>query len=176
MNGSKDNIRAFPMGPMRIGKISSHINLMGHDLRYQLLDNLHILLRDRQLLYLSALIEGKVQKMNMVFGNMVIGAGITSLPPANQSFDRKDTLIVEVSFLLLPQVVHNLLIADLDDLIRTVGKELVEPVDKVHVETYFLISNGNVATRLVSDMHIMSLLHQPADGTSHRDDIIIGMR
>ena len=164
------------MGSVRVSKIGSHIDLMGHDLRYQLLDYLHILLRDRQLLYLTALIKGKVKEMDVVFGNMVIIAGIPSLSPTNQSLDGQNTGIIQIPFLLLLQIVHDFLIADLDDFIGAISKELVEAVDKVHVETYFLISNGNVATRLVSDMYVMPLLHQPADGTSHRDDIIIGMR
>ena len=45
----------------------------------------------------------------------------------------------------------------------------------MHEARYLLVTNGNVTASLVGDMHVVPLLHQATDGTSHGDDIIIRM-
>ena len=46
----------------------------------------------------------------------------------------------------------------------------------MQVAAHFLVINGNVAAGLVGHMHFVFLLNKPADGSSHRDYIIVGMR
>ena len=112
----------------------------------------------------------------MILVDTVVATGISRLTTTDQSLHGEDGLVVKVALLLLLDVVHNLAIADLDHLVGAVAKELVEAVDEMHIKAHLLVGNGDIATGLIGDMHIVPLLDQSADGAPHRDDIIVGMR
>ena len=46
----------------------------------------------------------------------------------------------------------------------------------MHKTRYFFVANSDVARRLVSHMHLMTLLNQSAQRSTHRDNIVIGVR
>ena len=163
------------MGAMRIGQIGSHIDLMGLYLLQQLPDRLHITFRHRKFLYLATLVERQIEEMDMIFSDMVVATGIAGLATTDQALHGEDGLIVPVSFFLLLQIIHYLTIADLYHLVGAVCKELVETVNEVHIEPYFLICHSNITGGLISDVNVVLLLHQTTDGAAHGDDIIIGM-
>ena len=133
VDGSQYGIRTFTMGTMRICQVGSHIDLMGLNLLQQLHDGFYIALRHRQLLDFSTLIEGQIEEVDMILRDMVIATGITSLTTTDETFHGEDGAIIQIAIFLLLQITHDFLIADLDNLIGAVGKELVETVDKVHV-------------------------------------------
>ena len=54
--------------------------------------------------------------------NVVVAAGVAGLAPADESLHGEDGGIVEVALMLLLEVVHDLAIADVDDLVGAVGK------------------------------------------------------
>ena len=83
--------------------------------------------------------------MDMIFVDMVIATSITGFTTTDQPLHGEDGLIVPISLFLLLQVTHDFTIADLDDLVGTIGKEFVEAVDEVHVEPYLLVSHSNVS-------------------------------
>ena len=121
------------MGAMRISQIGSHIDLMGLNLLQQLHDGFDIALRHRQFLDLSTLIERQVEEVDMIFRDMVVTTGITGLATTDQTLYRKDGAIIPIAIFLLFQITHDLLIADLDDLVGAIGKEFVKAIDEVHV-------------------------------------------
>ena len=114
--------------------------------------------------------------MDMILRNMVIATGISGLASTNQTFYRQDSPIVPISLFFLLQVTHDFTIANLNNLVGTVGKELVETVDEVHIEAHLFICHSDIAGSLVGNVDIMFLLFQAANGATHGDDIIIRMR
>ena len=175
VDGGEYGIRTLTMGAMRIGEVGRDIDLVGLYLLQQLHDWFDIALCHRQFLDLAALIERQVEEVDVILGDMVIATGITGLASTDQSLHGEDGLIVPISLFLLLQVTHDFTIADLDDLVGAVGKEFVEAVDEMHIEPHLLIRHSDIARCLVGHMHVVLLLHQPSDGSSHRDDIVIGV-
>jgi hypothetical protein len=45
----------------------------------------------------------------------------------------------------------------------------------MHESANLLIAHSDIARCLVGNMHVVVLLHQSADGSTHRDDIIVGV-
>ena len=44
-------------------------------------------------------------------------------------------------------------------LIKAVGKQLVEAVDEVHIQSHLLVGDSDVAAGLIGHMHVVPLLH-----------------
>ena len=63
----------------------------------------------------------------------------------------------------------------LDNLIAAISKNGVETVDEVHESANLLVAHGDITRCLVGNMHIVVLLHQSADGATHRDDVVVGV-
>ena len=175
VDGGEYGISTLTMRAMRVSEIGCHIDLMRLYLLQQLHDRLHIALRHGQLLNLAALVERQVEEVDMILGDMVIATGITGLATTDQTLHGEDGLIVPIPLFLLLQVTHDFTIANLDDLVGAVGKEFVEAVDEVHIEPHLFICHSDIARCLVGHMHVVLLLHQPSDGASHRDDIVVGV-
>ena len=164
------------MGTVGISKVGSNVYLVRLYLRNQFLHDACVTLRDGQFLYLPTLVEWQVEEMDMILMDVVIATGITRLTPTDKPLHGQDGLVVKVTRLLLFQVVHDLLVAYLDHFVGAVGKELVEAVDKVHVQSHLLVGYGDIAAGLIGNMHVVTLLHEPSDGTTHGDDVVVGMR
>ena len=52
---------------------------------------------------------------------------------------------------------------------------LIEGMDKVDVADYFLVIDSNVSRGLISDMHVMSVLNESVEGSTHGYDVVIGV-
>jgi hypothetical protein len=63
----------------------------------------------------------------------------------------------------------------LDNFVAAISKDGIETIDEMHESANLLIAHSDIARSLVSNMHIVVLLHQSADGSTHRDDIIVGV-
>ena len=138
--------------------------------------NPHIFFAHRQFLNASALIERQVEEVHMVGGNPVESASRAGFAPADQALDGEHVTRVEIAVFLAFEKGFYFLVFVAYHLIGIVSEELVEPVDEVHESRHLFVAHGNVSARLVGDMHIMSLLHQPADRTAHRNHVVVGMR
>ena len=98
-----------------------------------------------------------------------------SLSSTNQSLDSQDVLRIHITlFLRCKERLDFLILLD-NHLVFRITEELVETIDKVHETSNFLIANGNITTRFVSNMYFMTLRHQSLNGSSHGNDIIIRM-
>ena len=163
------------MGAMGIGQVGSHIDLMGLDLGKEFLNRRHIALRHRQLLNLTTLIERQIEEVDMLAIDTIILTSQTSLTTTDESLQTQNLFVIKIAlFLVLDKCLHYL-IAVLDHLVAAIGKNGVETIDEVHEAAHLLITHGNIARGLIGHMHIVMLLHQSADGTTHGDDVIIGM-
>ena len=114
--------------------------------------------------------------MNLLLRHTIVFAGDAGLATTNQSLQGQHVLVVGLIFLLALQELLHLLVFVTHHLVLAVGKELVETIDEVHEATNLLIAYGNVARSLIADVYVVALLHQTTDGSSHRDDIVVGMR
>ena len=59
--------------------------------------------------------------------------------------------------------------------VGAVAEYLIETIDKVHEACYLLVVDGNVSACLVSYAHVVPLCDEPLDGSSHGDDVVVGM-
>ena len=148
---------------------------MGLHVINQLKHNLHVSLSHRQFLDASALVERQVEEVHVVKRNLVVGASRARLTAPNQSLDGAYVLRVDVTFLLFSKEIFYLTVFFLDDFVPVFSEKLVEPVDEVHETAHLLVADGNVSARLVSHVHVVSLLHQSPERATHRDDIVVGV-
>ena len=175
VDSSQDGIRTLLVGTVRVSQIARHVYLMGLHVINQLKHNLHVSLSHRQFLDASALVERQVEEVYVVKRNLVVGASRTRLTAPNQSLDGAYVLRVDVTFLLFSKEIFYLTVFFLDDFIPVFSEKLVEPVDEVHETAHLLVADGNVSARLVSHVHVVSLLHQSPERATHRDDIVVGV-
>ncbi len=160
---------------MWVGQVACSINLVGLYFAQQLADNLYVALGHGQLLYLPAFIEGKVEKMNLCMGNLVVGACSACLSATDELFHGADIQRVDIALFFLLEKVFYLAVFAFDVLVGILAKQLIETVHKVHVAGYLLIVDGNVARCLIGNVYTVPLLYQSADGATHRDDVVVGM-
>ena len=114
--------------------------------------------------------------MDMLTVNTVVFASQSCLAPAYQPLQSENLFRIHITFLLTAQELLHPLIVVLDHLVRAVGEDGVEAVGEVHETPHLLITHGNVSRCLVGHMHVVPLLHKSANGPSHGDHIIVGMR
>ena len=144
IDGSKHGVSTLTMRAMRVGKVGCHIYLMWLNLRDKFLNRYHILLRHRQLLDLSTLIERQVEEMDMLAVDAIILTCQTSLTTTDKSLQTQYLFCVEITFLLGFQEVLHHLIAVLDNLVRAIGEDGVKAVDEMHETTYLLIAHSDI--------------------------------
>ena len=148
---------------------------MRSDFGQQLLDGNDVALRHRQLLNFPTLIEGQVEEMDVTAVDAIIGTGQSGLATADQSLKPQHRLIVQTALLFILEELFYCLVTMLDHFVASVGKDSVEAVDKVHETRDLLVTDGDIATGLISNMHVVSLLHQSPDSAAHGDDVVIRM-
>ena len=113
--------------------------------------------------------------MDMTAVNTIILTGQASLASTDKSFQTEHCFVVDITRLFALQEVPDGLVAIVDNLVGTTGKDHVKALDEVHEARHLFIANGNIARRLVSHMDVVVLLHQSTDGATHRDDIVVRM-
>ena len=133
----------------------------------------YVLLGHREFFYLTALIEWKVEEVDMIQRDLIIGTSNTCLATTDKTLDGKNVSCIEVALLLVGKECLDLLVLVGDDAVLGFCKELIETIDEVHEACYFLITYCDVAGCLVSQMHVVVLLNQTADGSAHRDNVIV---
>ena len=114
--------------------------------------------------------------MTVIQRDIIVCTCSACLATANQSLDGQDVACIHVTVFLLLQILADFGIFVVDNLVLAVVEDLVEPVDEVQETDNFFIAYGNVTGSFVSHMHVMFLFYQTTDGTSHRDNVVIGMR
>ena len=97
------------------------------------------------------------------------------LSATNQTFQSENLFGVEIAFFFVFDKVLHPLVAVLDHLVGAVGEDGVETIDEVHETSYLFIPHGDVARGLIGHMHIVLLLHQSSDGTTHGDHVVVGV-
>ena len=175
VDGCKDGVCADTVCTVGVGQVAGHEDLVRCYLAQQVAYNLHVGFADGVLLNLACLVEGQVEEVAMIQGNVVVGAGSTGLATAYQSLDGQDVARIHVAILLLGQELADFGIFLVDDLVGALVEELVEAVDEVEEANNLFIAHGDVTARLVGHVDIVLLLHQSADGAAHRDDVVVGV-
>ena len=112
----------------------------------------------------------------MVERNAVVGAGCASLATTDKALDGAHLLGIHIARTLLGEELLDVAVHLLYHLVLAVAEELVEAVDEVHEACYLLVAHSNVARCLVGDVHVVVLLNESADGATHRDHVIVGVR
>ena len=105
--------------------------------------------------------------MYVVSRYMIKGAGRAGLSPSDKSLEYENITRIKIPLFLLPEELFDFLVFVADYLIGIVAEKLVEAVDEVHETGHLFIPDGYVAAGLVSNMHIVALLHQSPNGSSH---------
>ena len=129
---------------MRVGQVGSHVNLVWLNLANELLDGDDIVLGHRQLLNLSALVEGQVEEVDMLAVDAAIFAGQSGFATTDKSLKAQNLLCIKIAFFLVLNKCLNHLIAVLDNLIATIGKDGVETIDEVHESANLLIAHSDI--------------------------------
>ena len=111
----------------------------------------------------------------MLAVDTVVFAGQTGLAATDQTFESQYLLVVEVALLLILDECLDSLVRVLDDLVAAIGKDGVESIDEMHKSANLLVAHGDITRCLVGNMHIVVLLHESADGATHRDDVVVGV-
>ena len=112
----------------------------------------------------------------MVERNAVVGAGCASLATTDKALDGAHLLGIHIARTLLGEELLDVAVHLLYHLVLAVAEELVEAVDEVHEACYLLVAHSNVARCLVGDVHVVVLLNESADGATHRDHVVVGVR
>ena len=107
---------------------------------------------------------------------VVVGAGCACLTATDESLYGAHLRRVDVGRTLLCEEVLDVSIHLLYHLVLVVAEQLVISVDEVHEACHLLVAHSDVARGLVCHVHVMVLLNEAADGATHRDDVVIGMR
>ena len=160
---------------MGIGQVASHEDLVRLHLLEQLSHDIDIFLRHRQLLDASALIERQVEEVYVVERNVVVGACRAGFAAADEPLDVAHVERVDVTLFLFGQELLDVLIHFLDDLILVANEDLVESIDEMHEAGHFLVVDGNVSTCLISYMQVVALFDQSLNGSTHRDNVVVGV-
>ena len=95
--------------------------------------------------------------------------------PAYQAFDRPDLVDIRFACLLGSQRIENLLFDRSRLLIVDIENSVVLG-HHVSNAMSIMIKNSDIATGHVGDVRLMSVVDKPDQGTTHTDDIVIGMR
>ena len=163
------------MGAVGVGQVGGHENLVRLDAGDELLYGQNVALRHGQFLHPSRLIEGQVEEVDVVGADTVVGACKACLATADEAFEGEEGLAVVVAAFLLVDELLDGLVTLADDLVAATGEQLVKAIDEVHEPRHLLVVHGDVAARLVGDVHVVSLLHESAYRATHRDDIVVGV-
>ncbi len=175
VDGSQHSVGTLAVSAVWVGQVGSHIYLVRLNLVDELDDRCDVGLGHRQLLNLTTLVERQVEEVDVLAVDTIVFAGQTGLAATDQTFESQYLLVVEVALLLILDKRLDSLVRVLDNLVAAVSKDGVETVDKMHESVYLLVANGDIARCLVGNMHIVVLLHESADGATHRDDIVVGV-
>ena len=165
------------MRSMRIGQVASHKHLIRLNLLEQRLHDVLIHLTQLILLYHTGLIERQVEEMHMVVLHARITASVAGLLPADRSLHEEHVLTLRsaILHLLITQVMDNLL--RFLSYSRIVGRILIANVTQILAITdHLLITHGDITGSLVSHMHVVMLIAQATQRTTHRDHVIIRVR
>ncbi len=114
--------------------------------------------------------------MTMIQWDVIVCTGGACFTTTYQTFNGKNIACVDVTVFFLFQELTDLCILVGNHFVFAVIEDLIETVDKVQKTDYFFVAYGNVTGGFVSHVYIMLLLYQTTDGTSHRDNVVIGMR
>ena len=177
IDSGQDSVETNLMRPMRIGQVASHKHLIRLNLLEQRLHDVLIHLAQLILLDHTGLIERQVEKMHMVVLHARITASVAGLLPADRSLHEEHVLTLRsaILHLLITQVMDNLL--RFLSYSRIVGRILIANITQILAITdHLLITHGDITGSLVSHMHVVMLVAQATQRTTHRDHVIIRMR
>ena len=164
------------MGAVWVGKVAGNEDFVWLHLFEQVAHNLNILFGHRQLLNLTALVEWQVEEVNMVERNLVVGAGCACLTTTDESLDGAHVGSIDVAFFLFGKEFLDVLIHLLDGFIFLVVEDLVETIYEVHETCYLFVVNGDVARCFVGNMQVVTLVNKSLDCSTHRDNVVVGVR
>ena len=95
-----------------------------------------------------------------------IAASCSSLTTANKRLEVENLAGVVVAYFLVVEEVHVLVVLLLDDLIAR-DKHLLVTLHEVHEAYNLLVANSDTTTGLISHMHVVTLLDEALEGTTH---------
>ena len=161
---------------MWVGKVAGNEYLVRFHFTQQITYDFHISFSQRTFLNTTGFIERQIKEMTMIQWDVIVCTGGTRFTTTYQPFNGKNIACVDVTVFFLFQELTDLCILVGNHFVFAVIEDLIETVDKVQETDYFFVAYGNVTGGFVSHVYIMLLLYQTTDGTSHRDNVVIGMR
>ena len=167
VESSKHSVRTLAVCAVGVGEVACHEYLLRLNLLHEVAHDIDVALAHRQFFYLTALVEGQVEEVDVVERYAVVGAGGACLAAANQSLDGAYVGGVHVAGFLCSEEHLDVGIHLLYGLVAVVDEQLVEAVDEVHEACHLLVAYGNVAGGLIGDVYVVALLHETAYGASH---------
>ena len=176
VDGGENGVGTFAVSSVRVGQVASHINLMRLHFVDEFLNNDDILLRHRQFLDFSALVERQVEEMDAAERNFVVDAGRASLSATNQTLDVQDVARVEVAFFFLREEFLDFSIFFVENIVFSFAENLMETLDKQQEARNFLVADGNVSTRFVSHVNFVTLRDESLNRSTHRNHVVVGVR
>ena len=163
--GLEGGLGTYPVGPVRVGKVPGHIDLVRVHIAHEFLDDIYIFLGGRILLDPSGFIEGKVEEMHMGLLESEGTDRSPGLAPADCGLDGKKFLRLRRSRPLGTYDFHHL--------IHPVPvTEFMGGVDMLDDD---IIMDCEVAGCLIRHMDVMPLMNQPDERSSHGDHVVVGM-
>lgn len=175
VDSCKDGVGTLAVGTVGVCQVAGNEYLVGLNLAEQFAYNLNILLGHGEFLYLAALIERKVKEVDVVKRYIVVSTCCTGFTTADKTLDGAHLGSIYIALLLVLECLLDVLVHLGDDLVLAVHEELVVTIDEVHEACHLLVAHGNVATGLIGHMQVVALLDKALDGTTHRDDVVVGM-
>ena len=161
---------------MWVGQIACNVYLVWLNAVDKLANHLHIGLAHGQFFNLTRLVERQVEEVNTLQRYIVIRRSGARFTTTDKTFNGKNVArIADTVFLLFEESLYFFVLL-LDNRVWVATENLVKAIDEVHKANHFFIANSDVTRRLVSHMHLMTLFNQSAKRSTHRDNIVVGVR
>src|SRR5690606_8432515 len=154
---------------MRIGQVSRSVYLMRFYLRYNIYDNPYILFPYGVFLYFTGLIKWQIEEMYIFILQANVTCSPVRFPSPYKPFQFPHILRVCLIFPLVVQVIYGF---------PEYGRGFFSGyiLGNFGKLECFCVGNGNITRSLIYYMYFVPLVYQAAEGPSHRDHIVIGVR
>ena len=172
MAGGEHGVQAHAVRAVRIGQIAGRVNLVRLDLPQQVDGHRDVFFAERLLLHAARFVERHVHEVQPLVGHAAAAARRPRFAAADHALDRLHLGAVDLAGLLVAQ--------ELFDVRFQLGRPLrrdvevrVELGDEIGEADRVVVEHGDVARRLIGDVHLVPLVDQPNERAAHRDHVVV---
>ena len=167
IEGLEDCLHTGAVCAVWVGKVASGVYLVRTHLTEQLDDDVDILRGEGTLLDAARLVKWQVEEVGVGVGVETEGAHrSTRLGTTDGTLDIEEFTRLGLTTLLGSD--------DIAHLAKGVAK--AQLLRRIDILEHHIVVNGNITRCLVCHMHIVTLIHEADEGTTHRDNIVVGVR